>query len=134
MDNFDENVGRILLNETSVNPVDFVIGEIQEQCLSLNLEKEKIRKYKSRTERYRINTILRVVFSAIYTGILVFWLYRVLHIVQYNNLYHYELSDHVLLGLLATTTANVIGMVVIVLKNLFPVPNKNADSELSTKI
>ncbi|GEM_PF-2363428 len=133
MGNFDENAEWILLNEVSVNPVDFVIGEIQEQCLSLNLEKEKIRKYKSRTERYRINTILRIVFSAIYTGILVFWLYRILNIVQYNNLDHYELSDHVLLGLLATTTANVMGMVVIVLKNLFPMPSGNTGVLLSKK-
>ncbi|THF51830.1 hypothetical protein E6C50_08730 [Flavobacterium supellecticarium] len=133
MSRFSENEVHMLLNETIINPFDFIIGELQEQRLSLNLEKEKIRKYKSRTERYRINTILRVVFSAVYTGILAYWLYSVLHIVQYNNLYYYKLSDHVLLGLLATTTANVIGLVVIVLKNLFPMQSGNTNA-LCSKI
>ncbi|WP_164076198.1 hypothetical protein [Flavimarina sp. Hel_I_48] len=41
-----------------------------------------------------------------------------------NNL-HYKLSDEVLIALLITSTANVIGMMLIILKNLFP----NRDSK-----
>lgn len=121
MNSFGENIERISLNTAPVNQFDMEVGIIQGKCLSLNLEKEKIRKYKSKTDRYRSNTILRVVFSAIYTVVLLFWLCNVLDILKYNS---YRLSDSVLISLLVTSTANVVGMVVIVLKNLFPVKIK----------
>lgn len=121
MNSFGENVERIALNTSPVNQFDMEIGIVQGKCLSMNLEKEKIRKYKSKTDRYQSNTILRVVFSAIYTTVLVYWLCNVLDILRYDS---YKLSDSVLICLLVTSTANVIGMVVIVLKNLFPGKSK----------
>ncbi|UUC45110.1 hypothetical protein [Flavobacterium cerinum] len=117
MNSFGENVERIALNTSPVNQFDMEIGIVQGKCLSMNLEKERIRKFKSKTDRYRSNTILRVVFSAVYTLVLVYWLCNVLDILRNNS---YKLSDSVLISLLITSTANVIGMVVIVLKNLFP--------------
>lgn len=123
MDNFGENLSRMAVNETPLQKTDIEIGSLQEMGLSLELEKEKIQNYKSRTARYRSNTILRVVFSAIYTGILIFWIGSVLSIVKNNHLHSYNLSDAVLIGLLVTSTANVTGLVLIVLKNLFPVKN-----------
>ena len=50
---------------------------------------------------------------------------KVIHILTHNYLCGYKLSDNVLIALLVTSTANVIGMVVIVLKNLFPEKNKD---------
>jgi hypothetical protein len=41
----------------------------------------------------------------------------------YNS---YNLSDNVLIALLVTSTANVIGMMLIILKNLFPSGDLNA--------
>ena len=94
---------------------------IEEQHKKAQLEwyNEQIKKYKLRSERYRWNTILRIGFSIIYTIFLFIWLNKVIHIVTHNN-FCYNLSDSVLITLLATTTANVFGMVIIVLKNLFP--------------
>lgn len=71
-------------------------------------------------QRYESDTNLRDLFAKGYSIILVLWLIAVLYILTNNNSNHYHFSDSVLIALLATSTANVIGMVVIVLKNLFP--------------
>lgn len=71
-------------------------------------------------QRYESDTNLRDLFAKGYSIILVLWLIAVLYILTKNNSNHYHFSDSVLIALLATSTANVIGMVVIVLKNLFP--------------
>lgn len=94
--------------------------EEQHKKAFLDLYNAKIKKYKLRSERYRWNTILRIIFSVVYTCLLICWLNKVTHILTHNNLCGYNLSDNVLVALLVTSTANVIGMVVIVLKNLFP--------------
>ena len=92
-----------------------------------NIKKEvssKEKRYIAKTWRYWIDTGLRIVFSITYTWLLILWLNKVIHILTHNNLCGYKLSDNVLIALLVTSTANVIGMVVIVLKNLFPEKNK----------
>ena len=91
--------------------------------------KNENHKLRLKNERYRGNTILRVVFSFVYTLLLIVWLNKVIHILTHNYLCCYKLSDNVLIALLVTSTANVIGMVVIVLKNLFPEKNKDKKKE-----
>ncbi len=115
----------------------FVDSEAVAETVSLNLDieeqhkkaflefyNEKIKKYKLRSERYRVNTGMRITFSVVYTILLIWWLNKVIQILTHNNLCSFKLSDNVLIALLVTSTANVIGMVVIVLKNLFPEKNK----------
>ncbi len=82
-----------------------------------------------KNQRYGWNTVLRIVFSIVYTWLLIVWLNKVIHILTHNYLCGYKLSDNVLIALLVTSTANVIGMVVIVLKNLFPEKNKDKKKE-----
>ncbi len=82
-----------------------------------------------KNQRYGWNTVLRIVFSIVYTWLLIVWLNKVIHILTHNNICGYKLSDNVLIALLVTSTANVIGMVVIVLKNLFPEKNKDKKKE-----
>lgn len=77
-------------------------------------------KLKLKNQRYFWNTILRILYSIIYTCLLICWLNKVVHILTHNKFCSYNLSDNVLIALLVASTANVIGMVVIVLKNLFP--------------
>lgn len=48
-----------------------------------------------------------------------FWLVLALFIVVCNNLLCFNVSDSVLTVLLATTTANVLGLPIIILKDLF---------------
>ena len=78
------------------------------------------KKLELENKRYELDTNLRDLFAKGYSVILVLWLIAVLYILTNNNANHYHFSDSVLIALLATSTANVIGMVVIVLKNLFP--------------
>jgi hypothetical protein len=86
-----------------------------------------------KNQRYGWNTFLRILFSIVYTWLLIVWLNKVIHILIHNNICGYKLSDNVLIALLVTSTANVIGMVVIVLKNLFPEKNKGNKKENTTE-
>lgn len=70
-------------------------------------------------ERFREDTLLRKNLAIAFTILISFWLVAVLLILVGNN-YNYKLSDGILKTLLITTTANVIGMMMIILKNLFP--------------
>ena len=93
----------------------------------------KEKRYIAKTWRYWIDTGLRIVFSIAYTWLLIVWLNKVIHILTHNNLCGYKLSDNVLIALLVTSTANVIGMVVIVLKNLFPEKNKDKKNQTTSE-
>lgn len=95
----------------------------------VDLLNTKVQRLTLKNKRYRTNTILRILFSIVYTWLLFIWLNKVIHILTHNNLCGYKLSDNVLIALLVTSTANVIGMVVIVLKNLFPEKGKKNTSE-----
>ena len=86
-------------------------------------------KLRLKNQRYGWNTVLRILFSIVYTCLLIVWLNKVIHILIHNNICGYKLSDSVLIALLVTSTANVIGMVVIVLKNLFPEKSKDNKKE-----
>ena len=63
-------------------------------------------------------------FSRWIFGLALGWLLLVLAIVVFNGfgLWSFNLSDQVLIALLTTTTANIIGTLVIVLNYLFPKP------------
>ena len=47
------------------------------------------------------------------------WLLGVLFVVTFNSIFHFYLSDSVLITLLTTTTVNILGLAYIVLKGLF---------------
>jgi len=53
------------------------------------------------------------------------WLSFVLAVVAFNNILCLKLSDNVLITLLATTTANILGLAYIVLKGLFKQNNED---------
>ncbi|AEW86228.1 MULTISPECIES: hypothetical protein [Flavobacterium] len=110
------------------NDVDFSDAVRDNDAVNKDISfKEK--RYIAKTRRYIIDTVLRIIFSVVYTCLLIIWLNKVIHILTHNNLCGYKLSDNVLIALLVTSTANVIGMVVIVLKNLFPEKNKDKKKE-----
>ena len=90
------------------------------------LKDVQIKKLLSENERYREDTSLRKGLATAFTMIISFWLLAVLLILIGNRIHKYNLSDNVLITLLVTTTANVIGMMLIILRNLFSsgdVPN-----------
>ena len=118
------------MNEISEDEL-FLIGEIDhglstsdidratKQVLSLEekLKEAKLNRYNQDTQ-HRNNL-------SIWAGTVVsVWLVSVLLILVGNNL-NFKLSDSVLITLLGTTTLNVLGLMVIVLNDLF---NKNKNT------
>lgn len=75
-------------------------------------------------ERYRGNTVLRDNLAKVFTIVIIFWLVSVILILVGNDL-KYNLSDTVLVTLLTTTTIQVLGLVYIILKDLFPGGKEN---------
>ena len=114
-----------LPNNPNIEYTDVDYADAVRDNADVNIDvSSKEKRYIAKTWRYWIDTGLRIVFSITYTWLLILWLNKVIHILTHNNLCGYKLSDNVLIALLVTSTANVIGMVVIVLKNLFPEKNK----------
>ncbi|MDX6181570.1 hypothetical protein SGQ44_06480 [Flavobacterium sp. Fl-77] len=90
------------------------------------LKDAQIQKLLSEVERYREDTTLRKSLAMVFTSIIALWLFAVIMILVGNYCNSYNLSDNVLIALLVTSTANVIGMMLIILKNLFPSGDLNA--------
>ncbi|SEB01288.1 hypothetical protein SAMN05660909_04709 [Chitinophaga terrae (ex Kim and Jung 2007)] len=75
----------------------------------------------ARVRRFEIDTNLRKHLAYVFTAIIFLWLMAALCILFCNQvLLCLNLSDTVLITLLTTTSVNVIGMMIIILKNLFP--------------
>ena len=79
---------------------------------------------KLRNDRYEEDTVHRRNLSSWAAIIVSVWLFAVILILT-RNTSEYQLSDPVMIALLGTTTLNVLGMMVIVLKGLFFEENKD---------
>lgn len=78
---------------------------------------------KLRNDRYEEDTIHRRNLSSWAAIIVSIWLFSVI-LILIRNTSEYKLSDAVMIALLGTTTLNVLGMMMIVLKGLFFEDNK----------
>ncbi|WPQ66351.1 hypothetical protein SIO70_15945 [Chitinophaga sancti] len=75
-----------------------------------------------RLRRYSTDTDLRKHITYSFIINITCWLFTVMTVLYFNNfLLQLHLSDAVLITLLTTSTLNVIGMMTIILKNLFPI-------------
>lgn len=112
-----------VVENTIVNELkdDTEIERLKQSNSKLLLENEKLT---LENRRYESDTRLRNNFAYGYSIILVIWIFTVICILLHNRSSHYHFSDTVLIALLTTSTANVFGMVLIVLKNLFPTPKE----------
>jgi hypothetical protein len=99
-----------------------------------NEDKNKVKQEENKffgaeLRRFEETTDLRSLLAKVFTVIITFWLVGVFLILVGNN-FNYRLSDSVLKTLLTTTTIQVLGMMVIILWDLFPGgkdKNNNAD-------
>lgn len=73
--------------------------------------------------RYEESTDLRAILAKVFTVIIALWLLSVILILVGNNSKYY-LTENVLITLLTTTTIQVLGMMAIILWDLFPGINK----------
>lgn len=74
---------------------------------------------KSEIERYKIDTELRKSLAKWSFWIITSWIIGVIVVLMLNS-HCFCLSDDVLKVILITTTANILGLPIIVLRNLFP--------------
>lgn len=106
----------------SLNLESIVGVTAENEPTSEQLEKSEIletKRFGHEEERYRKDTILRIQLAQYFSIIIAFWLLCVILILVGNN-FNYKLSDTVLVTLLTTTTIQVLGMMVIILYDLFP--------------
>lgn len=114
----------LLKNLNKINVVPQEVSEIDKKSISEEKIFDSDKNYVKTTledlkaGRFKSNTQLRkylVFWSCLLISI---WMWKVGEILV-NNHQKYCLSDTVLITLLTTTTANVIGIMLIVLKDLF---------------
>lgn len=102
-------------NEPQV--IDILAGRAQRELLEDKLDTAKL-------NRFEVDTTLRTHLTYIFSTVIFLWLASVIAVLFFNNyLFCINLSDQVLTVLLTTTSINVIGMMLIILKNLFPKNN-----------
>ena len=77
-------------------------------------------RFKEQTDQLRREHWLRVVTTTLVIGLVVGWLLIVLGIVIGQGLKLIDLGEKVLVALLATTSINVIGLLAVVVRYLFP--------------
>lgn len=110
------------------NYEDGIVENTLVVSLKEETEIERLRKSNTKLElknhRYKDNTEIRRALVVAFTTVIVFWLLSVLLILVGNNCNHYNLSENTLIALMVTSTANVIGMMIVILKNIFPEKNK----------
>lgn len=120
LDRIPENVQSLPDVKASAEEASYANNSDQRLETRGALKDVQIQQLLSENERYRENTSLRKALATAFTVIISFWLLAVLLILVGNRCNQYNLSDNVLITLLVTTTANVIGMMLIILRNLFP--------------
>lgn len=93
---------------------DLIVAREQNELLDDKLGNAKL-------NRFVVDTKLRTHLTYFFSIVISLWLAAVIAILFFNDHYLYlKLSDNVLIVLLTTTSINVIGMMLIILKNLFP--------------
>ena len=115
------------MRETVKNQDQALIEDFELSLSSFNITSSKNqaqtlanRSGTAKTIRFEANTKLRIHLTYIFTSVIFLWLASVMTILFFNAVLHLKLSDQVLTILLTTTSINVIGMMLIILNNLFP--------------
>ena len=108
-----------ILNEKEFYSEDVPPKVAFENTLFTVIEK-RLNKLELKNVRYRDNSDMRKALVIAFTTIIAFWLLSVLLILVGNKLNRYDLSENTLIAFLTTSSANVLGMMYVILKNLFP--------------
>jgi len=108
-----------ILNEKEFYSEDVPPKVAFENTLFTVIEK-RLNKLELKNVRYRDNSDMRKALVIAFTTIIAFWLLSVLLILVGNKINRYDLSENTLIAFLTTSSANVLGMMYVILKNLFP--------------
>ncbi len=102
------------------------------ETTQIDILKQQITKIALELDRYKDDTKMRKILVLVFTGFIFIWLVYVMFVVG-NCFKEPRLSDKVLITLLSSTTVTVIGMMHIILKNLFPSSENNRQGRSATK-
>lgn len=103
----------------SEEEIFFSIDRDIDAATEITVQERKLTKLELKLKRFESDTELRNLLAKVFTIVIAFWLLSVLYVITGNYL-KYHLSDSVVITLLTTSTVNVIGMMLIILNNLFP--------------
>lgn len=112
LSNLLDSLDRINPESASFTAEDLNDAEQDNKDLNKDIQEAEL-------DRYKINTRLRDSLAKVFTIIIAMWLLSVVLILT-GNFSYYHLSDSVLITLITTTTVNVLGMMLIILYDLFP--------------
>ena len=108
-----------ILNEKEFYSEDIPPKVAFENTLFTVIEK-RLNKLELKNVRYKDNSDMRKALVIAFTTIIAFWLLSVLLILVGNKVNRFDLSENTLIAFLTTSSANVLGMMYVILKNLFP--------------
>lgn len=111
------------------------VVETSSEPTTKDRKKVTIEEYKylgAKLHRMNSDTNLRITLANFFAFVIALWLLAVVLILVGNN-FNYRLSDTVLKTLLTTTTIQVLGMMVIILWDLFPGGKDKGNSNNKTE-
>lgn len=108
-----------ILNEKEFYSED-IPPKIAFQNTLLTVIEKRLNKLELKNARYKDNSDMRKALVVAFTTIIAFWLLAVILILVGNRVCKYDLSENTLIAFLTTSSANVLGMMYVILKNLFP--------------
>lgn len=133
LDDIQDNVANTDVDNRAFNEEkSYENNNDQRNLTQIELLKTQVIKLELKNRRYKDNSELRRGLAIMFTLTINGWLFVVFLILLINS-QTLKLSDSVLIALLTTSSANVLGMMYVILKNLFPNgkdknnPKNNAD-------
>ena len=133
LDDIQDNVANTDVDNRAFNEEkSYENNNDQRNLTQIELLKTQVIKLELKNRRYKDNSELRRGLAIMFTLTINGWLF-VVFLILLTNSQTLKLSDSVLIALLTTSSANVLGMMYVVLKNLFPNgkdknnPKNNAD-------
>ena len=133
LDDIQDNVANTDVDNRAFNEEkSYEHNNDQRNLTQIELLKTQVIKLELKNRRYKDNSELRRGLAIMFTLTINGWLF-VVFLILLTNSQTLKLSDSVLIALLTTSSANVLGMMYVILKNLFPNgkdknnPKNNAD-------
>ena len=120
LDDIQDNVANTDVDNRAFNEEkSYENNNDQRNLTQIELLKTQVIKLELKNRRYKDNSELRRGLAIMFTLTINGWLFVVFLILLINS-QTLKLSDSVLIALLTTSSANVLGMMYVILKNLFP--------------
>ena len=133
LDDIQDNVANTDVDNRALNEEkSYENNNDQRNLTQIELLKTQVIKLELKNRRYKDNSELRRGLAIMFTLTINGWLF-VVFLILLTTSQTLKLSDSVLIALLTTSSANVLGMMYVILKNLFPNgkdknnPKNNAD-------